>query len=248
MEKILDKVGEDLVTLVVGQGLPTTGLNIDIPRVNGFRFFDYLLITLARQMNSALLVGNDMSYLKAYINALALLMSHSDKLTQAISACEERLRDDSLSMSMGAKMTQRLVGKRLYGFHMDKFLSLGSGQGKEVWNTLFQQLIEETREQGYILVIDDIATLFKEANRDKFEIPALHLFFATRGIASLTFIAPLVWPDYVHDIEHGQILGIVRSCEPLLLTPRPKELPPAPIERIAPDQNFDFAPPSNVNN
>lgn len=196
----------------------------------------WLLLRLGSVMNSVFLVGDDLGYLNAYVNSLALLFNQPDLLTQTIYSTRAYIDD---THGVIERIVERLKGKRLHSFNMEKFLTLGSNYNKEDWDQVFAQLIQETQENGYFLVIDSIHTLFAETNRERFQYPLMWLYFATRGVVKLTFIAPITWPDYVHHIEHP---AMTRHRQPFFFTPRPPDLSFTPVtpHDSAPDSGFSF--------
>ncbi len=207
----------------------------------GLRLFDLLLTGLGRGMNSELLVGNDIGYLQAYTNSLALLMDQPESLMQALHFSVVR------SGGSVVHAFARIVGKRLHTLSMERFLSLGPENDDDTkesrlqhWSNIFKQLITETTESGYYLVVDSLHIPFMKQNQDRYAIPAHEFFWATRGKVRLTVIAPLLWPDYAFHIEQGTIPMMSKQCKPFLFTPRPQGIPPHPTELLAPDGNFEF--------
>ena len=226
--------------------MPTVELDIANPSVHGFKFFDVLLADLKGAWRSIFLVGNDINFLNAYLNSLALLLDQPDKLAEAHNLRLARMRLEPIHMGRVAKTIPPPQRKHLYSFNMDKFLSLGSAATRETWDRLFDNLIAETTEGEYILAIKDIHIPFMEKNKN-FSYIAREFFFATRGVTTLTFVAPLLWSDYAFHIEHGQFPAMSRLCRPYLFAPRPPDNPPNSNEWLAPDKNFDFTDNTDEN-
>jgi hypothetical protein len=241
MSEFLNRLGEDLATRVRSQALPTTELDVESPQIEGaeIRFFDFLLQRLAGQMNSVFLVGQDLDYVNAYINSLALLMDNPTEFEQVIRFRRARI-EHTHATGLTNRMLYRLVGRRLFTFKTRTFLSLAENMNTGKWHDIFQQLVTETREKQYILVPDDIGSIFLKAGRGHFDSVALGLFFATRGMARLSIVAPLDWPNYASNIERGRTPAVIRHWQPFLLDPRPQSLPPTPFERLAPDPRYKF--------
>jgi len=240
--EILDKLGEDLAVYAQQQKMPIADLLLDEPRIGTLSLLDRLLALLSGPMNCAFLVSDNIEFLNAYVNGLAVLMSQPESLIQTIRNGKRMLEE--VSEGLTDRIVQRLSGKRLYTFGMDKFIAMGKGRGDEVWDKLFEQVIQDAHENHYILVIDNIHHLFRQEGAKDLKYPARYVDFASRGVAKLTFIAPLTWLDYANDIESGIFPMIVRTCRPLLFTPRPTGLPKTILEKAfpkwVPDGGFTF--------
>jgi len=242
MAEMLSKVGEDLANLVYSQRLPTIDLNLITPKVNDFKLLEVILMYLSRVMNSMFFVGDNLSFLDSYVNSLALLMNDHDKYANLIRTLGKDVYMESYVKANEQKIERRiehLVGKRLHTLDVAKLLSL-TGYDPLLWDEVLGQLTHEAQTKGYFLVIERISSLFNEQNRDLLDYQCRYLFYATRAKATLTFIAPLLWDDYVNHIENGMFPLIIKHWTPILFTPRPSDLPSYPIIDLSPDSKFDF--------
>jgi len=242
VEDILSKVGEDLAILVYTQGLPTIDLNVKTPKVKGFKLLDVILMYLPRVMNSMFFVGDNFIFLDSYINSLALVMNDHNKyanLIHALSSDISTKNDIEVEKEVLKQRIERLIGKRLHTLSVEKLLSL-TGYNPVLWDEVLGQLTYEAQTKGYLFVIKGVSNLFKQENRGLLDYQCRYLFYITRAKAKLTFIAPLLWDDYVNDIENGMFPLIIKHWTPILFTPRPSDLPSYPIIDLSPDSKFDF--------
>jgi hypothetical protein len=227
MENLLSQLGADLATLVQTENRPTTELDIDKPRMYGYRFLDSLLSNLCSPMNSKFFVGDDIEYLEQYVNSLALLMNQPENLLlpvlQTISERESQRLPEMDPEAPMRSFKKRFIGKRLYLLSIQKMLDL-SNNDYDKWHEMFEQVVEYGKQESYFYVSYDLYQLFNKENKDRYLRQASDFFWATRERARLTFIAPVNWVNYVNHIENG-IYMLIYARRPILFTPRPPNLP-----------------------
>lgn len=238
MSNLLSEVGYDLATAVEQYDLDIVDLHLAQPKVNGYPFLDYLLLQLTAAMNSVFLVDRNADYVQSYTSSLALLFDDTQRL---IAEIQDSAIRQSYHYSAEQEIDRRmkaLVGRRLYAVDSKLLISMCDSFHKV--DAVFHELITATQRHRHIFVFYGMNEIFKQETDEFTQYLARGLFFATRGKVQLTFIAPLSWSDYVHDIERGWSTLLIQHRTPFLFSPRPADLPLPDNQRHIPDNRFDF--------
>lgn len=241
MDKVLEQFVDRGLGLSLNENLAISIFDRNIPIYQNkvtMRLVDYIIIMIYRS-TSLLIVSKDETESQNYIQATRSVLSHEVQLRKVIEARLRRLNSTLDEMQIQSQLqidSDSLKEKSIISIDVAAITAQASSN-PHLWQVVIDAL--EKHKSSYIYSLENMAIFYKAISENPQEFHTFDVYWSNKGGEPM-FLVPLDWETYFHNLENGIVPFRFRHVAPILLSPRPADIPEFEIPDFSPDPKFLF--------